>query len=603
MPTIARWFGGIRFWMSLAVFGIVAPRVFGQSASISVSASSVGYGSTISVSESVSAASGDVLFNNFAYCVNPSGSTVILWDTYTDYYWQNSRSATGSITLNQAGTWTFYAYGYTGDSPNTGQLYISGPATVYVSAPPLPSITSALDVYFQQGQTISYSITASASPTGFSASGLPAGLSLNTGTGMVSGRITGSGTVNSSINASNANGSDTRTLIWHITATSISATPSISPAAQAVGVSVSLTSSGSTNFGLAWVENVIWPASGPGISLGNTSGFGTMSFTPTSAMGSGTYWYQIRVVDVNSNYVDGWQSFFVGNAPTASISRAPLSPLFGQTVAYTAQGAHVDSALTQLTVEFCLPGGSNFNNWASWTFGPTANYSQTISGSPAIVGNWILRAISFESHNINSGWQTITMTVGKATPSATFNSRTLAPASNGYYTVVGADLNASFTNPYTSSVTVPTASAVSYVRAGYVMAAGAPLSAGGSYSVQANFAGDANYNSASATSTFTVGGPTSPPAFTASLVGSNFVSFGWSASSVASPATLVGYNIYRNGAKLNAIPITSLTYTDTTPGFTTPYDYAIQAVDSAGYQSVGVLQSVTTSASFEIFTP
>jgi fibronectin type 3 domain-containing protein len=77
---------------------------------------------------------------------------------------------------------------------------------------------------------------------------------------------------------------------------------------------VTLTRAGTTNFTFAWTENVVWrPVSGAEV-LGNMA-MGSMSYTP--ADGTGTYWYQFRVVDIYSNAADQWISFVVTDSVTA----------------------------------------------------------------------------------------------------------------------------------------------------------------------------------------------------------------------------------------------------------------------------------------------
>jgi hypothetical protein len=74
-------------------------------------------------------------------------------------------------------------------------------------------ITSSLTASAFCGEAFSYYITASNAPTSFSATGLPAGLSINTSTGEISGTPTGTGVFNVTIGAMNAFGSDSETLV------------------------------------------------------------------------------------------------------------------------------------------------------------------------------------------------------------------------------------------------------------------------------------------------------------------------------------------------------------------------------------------------------
>ncbi|RBA29060.1 choice-of-anchor D domain-containing protein [Flavobacterium tibetense] len=76
-----------------------------------------------------------------------------------------------------------------------------------------PVITSPLTASGNEGTPFTYNITATNSPTSYNATGLPAGLSINTTTGAITGTPTTSGTYNVTITATNSVGSDNQTLV------------------------------------------------------------------------------------------------------------------------------------------------------------------------------------------------------------------------------------------------------------------------------------------------------------------------------------------------------------------------------------------------------
>ncbi|HEY2016405.1 MAG TPA: putative Ig domain-containing protein, partial [Bryobacteraceae bacterium] len=76
-----------------------------------------------------------------------------------------------------------------------------------------PTITSPLTASGNVGKAFSYQITATNSPTSYSATGLPTGLAVNTSTGMISGTPQNTGTSNVTIGATNATGTGTATLV------------------------------------------------------------------------------------------------------------------------------------------------------------------------------------------------------------------------------------------------------------------------------------------------------------------------------------------------------------------------------------------------------
>ena len=75
-----------------------------------------------------------------------------------------------------------------------------------------PEITSAASAAGKVGSEFSYRITASNGPTSYSATGLRDGLTLNTASGVISGKPTTAGTVRLTIHASNSTGTGSATL-------------------------------------------------------------------------------------------------------------------------------------------------------------------------------------------------------------------------------------------------------------------------------------------------------------------------------------------------------------------------------------------------------
>lgn len=76
-----------------------------------------------------------------------------------------------------------------------------------------PTITSNLTASGTVGVAFAYGIVATNSPTSYGASGLPAGLTINTTTGVISGTPTTAGVTSVTISATNGIGTDTKTLV------------------------------------------------------------------------------------------------------------------------------------------------------------------------------------------------------------------------------------------------------------------------------------------------------------------------------------------------------------------------------------------------------
>ena len=91
-----------------------------------------------------------------------------------------------------------------------------------------PAVTSVLTASGTVGAALSYQITGSNTPTSFSATGLPTGLSVNTTTGVISGTPSVAGATNATITTTNGTGSGSATLVITISAASGDSSPTSS---------------------------------------------------------------------------------------------------------------------------------------------------------------------------------------------------------------------------------------------------------------------------------------------------------------------------------------------------------------------------------------
>ena len=89
-------------------------------------------------------------------------------------------------------------------------------------SPPAPVISGATTATGTVGTAFNYTITASNTPTGYNATGLPAGLGINTSTGLISGTPTAIGMSTVMLGATNAAGTGTATLMLTVNAATTS---------------------------------------------------------------------------------------------------------------------------------------------------------------------------------------------------------------------------------------------------------------------------------------------------------------------------------------------------------------------------------------------
>ncbi|MCK6489669.1 MAG: putative Ig domain-containing protein, partial [Planctomycetes bacterium] len=99
----------------------------------------------------------------------------------------------------------------------------------FLTGPAAPAITSSTVASGTVGSAFSYTITASNTPTSYGASGLPAGLSVDAGTGLISGTPSASGSFPVTISATNANGTGSTTLTITVNAALPVATMALGP--------------------------------------------------------------------------------------------------------------------------------------------------------------------------------------------------------------------------------------------------------------------------------------------------------------------------------------------------------------------------------------
>ncbi|NBS07458.1 MAG: hypothetical protein EBS69_08770 [Verrucomicrobia bacterium] len=187
--------------------------------------------------------------------------------------WTSAIPAGGSVT-----------FGYNGTPGTTYKIpaafLINGTAaggTTGGGTAVAPSISSAATASGTVGAAFSYQIVASGSPTSYSATGLPAGLTINATSGLISGMPTVAATSTVTLKATNATGSGTKTLMITVAAAPVVTAPVISSGTVGTAFRYQVVASGSpTSYSATGL-----PA---GLTINATSGL--ISGTPTAAAAS-----------------------------------------------------------------------------------------------------------------------------------------------------------------------------------------------------------------------------------------------------------------------------------------------------------------------------
>lgn len=300
-------------------------------------------------------------------------------------------TSTGLIsgTPTTTGTFSVTISAFTSGGTASGVLRIF----VGAASPALPIISSPAGMNAYVGEVFGYRITASNAPVSFAATGLPAGLSLNTATGWISGVPTTSGTTTVSLSASNGLGTGTASLKIAVSSSAPSAHLTSGAAVQGlIGVPLTYRITASTST-FSYSATSALPA---GLTLNTATG----SITGTPIAGGLT---AVAVsASTSSSTLTGVISFSILAAPlSAPTVSSPASAIgaIGSDFLYAAAATNQPTAFTAAN----LPPGLSLDA-----------ESGLISGRPTASGTF---AVSLSATNaLGQGTATVTLVIAAAPP-------------------------------------------------------------------------------------------------------------------------------------------------------------------------------------------
>jgi hypothetical protein len=257
--------------------------------------------------------------------------------------------------------------------------------------PATPVVTSATTATGQVGVAFSYQITATNNPTNYNATGLPAGLSVNTSTGLISGIPTTAGTYSVTISATNAGGTGSATLTLTIKPAPPVITSSLTATGQ-VGVAFSYTIT-ATN------SPTSYNATGLPTGLSVNTSTGVISGTSATGTDAGSP-YSVTISATNAGGT--------GSA-TLTLTIKPATPVIQPP--FTASGQVGVAFSYQITA---TNNPTSFNA-TGLPAGLTVNTSAgLISGTPTTAGTY---TVTIKATNAGgTGSHTLTLTINPPTP-------------------------------------------------------------------------------------------------------------------------------------------------------------------------------------------
>src|SRR6266566_4782728 len=219
-----------------------------------------------------------------------------------------------------------------------------------------PVITSPLTATGQVGVAFSYQITATNSPTSFNATGLPAGLTVNTTNGLISGTPTTAGTYSVTISATNGSGTGNATLTLTIKPPPPVITSSLTATGQ-VGVAFSYSITATNN-------PTSYNATGLPAGLSVNTATGVISGTPAAGTDAGSP-YTVTISATNSGGTGSGTLTLTINPPPPPVITSSLTATGTVGVAFsytiTATNNPTSYTATGLPPGLSLGSGSNRN--------------------------------------------------------------------------------------------------------------------------------------------------------------------------------------------------------------------------------------------------
>jgi CxxC motif-containing protein (DUF1111 family) len=432
----------------------------------------------------------------------------------------------------------------------------------------VPVITSATTKSGTVGTALTYQITATNSPTGFNATSLPPGLSVNTTTGAITGTPTTSGTFNATVSAVNAGGTGTGPVAF-----TIAPTGGAAPVITSAGTSSAVVNSPASYQIFATNAPTVYGATGlpPGMTINTANG--VISGTPTAV---GVYTVVISATNASGTTTKNVTYTITAVTPVPKITSAlNVTGTVGTALTYQITATNSPTSYSASP----LPGGLTVDTATG-----------IISGTPTGV---TVANTSISATNANGfGGELLVFDIGPATPAApVINSATSLTCTLG--SSLGYQMTASNKPTSFSATGLPAGMSIN-TATGYI--SGTPTAVGSTTAVISS----TNSTGTSPTKNLVINVtaaviPAVPTRLAAIPVSTSQVNLTWNPVNGAT-----GYDIQRDG-----VTVASVTSPNTHTGLaaSSTHTYAIRAKNTAGTSAFSPTVSAVTEAAVGSIVP